>query len=865
MAKIYPNDNCPCKSGKKYKHCCGKKQQADKIDIESIPRSNLKLEDFVKERLSEDIAFIADALQLILGSEGYAYCAANEKMLGEEFNKDRFESFVQRDGMNIYYTTQDMKTKKSFQQFRSYGGEIPKEQMGIMELVRDEHICIKARQVELFHAYLMDNLTKRFDKYFYVPSDEVKDIQDFGCFAHRGFDFAIAITLYLELQLGVHVYFNLLNAYKYPDKDINACRNYYGIPDSVELNTGIFMLLADYANVIESVATRYSAEKEVAVYELVGAYKPDEIEDRKKVIKPGFYKSLFYKYDYISYLRYMVSATCFNLDLMYLQANNAFPQCDFIKYMYSLESIVELFEEKIVEREIEHIKFKDTDIDILKEFGVVNVDSTEDGKHIQTRMDIYHTTVFWMMDELNGAVNHMKPNGFHYEDFADINEDDYTVKNGKRNVNPARKSTRVHGIRKLRMELYNLLNGKFFTLQVGEEPGSKEGYHTIGKYTMLPWISSGEEKTYHIRPFDKEGRPAEDLYAFEIGKRQEFLTLEYRLTGIPVNCVEEYLNPQVFYNWKEKNELLVEISKQNDELKNVNDKLKRHIQLNQELVRNLSHSSANYLNAEKLAQTGIELNKADVGNPGPEQLHLDGLSLILQSEQEMYLSRQLNSLVWRCSADVESLSMQIRSGLSQDDGLDVMAPIEFALKTVIARVLFREQDRRSEFICSKMNKTDEELTNMKSSFMLDILAQNNSENGKVFEWWKQNIGGFTISESAAWSKLKLIKDKAFYDLITEIVTEQIMNALSHGDFGKGITVELGQAEEFKGRPKWVYISCTNQKGNAYTGGRGVGISTLNETMLLLNNNKRGIDITTEDEVFESKVWLVSSYLRVIKN
>ena len=24
--KIYPNDPCPCGSGKKYKHCCGKKQ-----------------------------------------------------------------------------------------------------------------------------------------------------------------------------------------------------------------------------------------------------------------------------------------------------------------------------------------------------------------------------------------------------------------------------------------------------------------------------------------------------------------------------------------------------------------------------------------------------------------------------------------------------------------------------------------------------------------------------------------------------------------------------------------------------------------------------------------------------------------------
>ena len=25
--KIYPNDPCPCGSGKKYKHCCGKKQK----------------------------------------------------------------------------------------------------------------------------------------------------------------------------------------------------------------------------------------------------------------------------------------------------------------------------------------------------------------------------------------------------------------------------------------------------------------------------------------------------------------------------------------------------------------------------------------------------------------------------------------------------------------------------------------------------------------------------------------------------------------------------------------------------------------------------------------------------------------------
>ena len=761
--------------------------------------------------------------------------------------------------MDVYRTTENSKTVESFMELRPYGGTVPEEQMGILEMLKEGYISIKGRQVELFHAYLMDNLSKRFDTYLYVPSDEVKKSQDFGCFAHRGYDFVVAMTLYLELQLGVHVYLNLLASYKFPEEDIDAIRRYYGISDEIELKTGMILMLFDYADVIEKVASVYNAKTEVELYENVGAYKPDEISDRKKVISPGFY-SFPLKYDYIEYLRYMVSATCFNRDMMYFQANCAFPQCDFIKYMYGLESIVELFEEKIEEREIKPPDIKD--INMLKEFG--NVDFNME-KHIQTRMDIYHTTVFWMMDELNGAVNHMKPSQFNYKDFVEINEDEYTIKDGMRIVNPARKSTRIHSVRKLRMELYNLINGNFFTLMVGDEPGSQKNFHMIGKYPILPWLSSGKEKTVHTRPFDRVARPDEDLYSYEIKKRQDFLTLEYRLTGIPVNYVAEYLNPEVFYNWKEKNELLEQTRIQNEELKNVNDKLKRHIELNQELVRNLSHSSANYLNADKLAKTGIELNKADVGNPGPEKLHLEGLSLILQSEQEMYLSRQLNSLVWRCSADVESLAVQIRSGLSKDEGFDITSPVEFALKTVIARVLFRENDRRSEFICSKMNKTDEEITQMKSSFMLDILACNDSGNGKVIEWWNQNIGEFTISESDVWSKIKVLKDKAFYDLITEIVTEQIMNALSHGAFTAGIALELGQAEEFKGRPRWVYINCINKCGNAYTGGRGVGVSTLNETVLLLNSNKRGIDINTDDEMFESKVWLLASYLKIIKS
>ena len=34
------------------------------------------------------------------------------------------------------------------------------------------------------------------------------------------------------------------------------------------------------------------------------------------------------------------------------------------------------------------------------------------------------------MDEMNGAVNGLKSHELVYQDFAEINEDDFTVKNG---------------------------------------------------------------------------------------------------------------------------------------------------------------------------------------------------------------------------------------------------------------------------------------------------------------------------------------------------------------------------------------------------------------------------------------------------
>lgn len=860
MAKIYPNAPCPCGSGKKYKQCCGA----------SLAKTDLRLEDFVLEKLSEDIAFVENVLQLIIGPWGYTYCTNHTEKIEQEYQKDGLKSFVKLDHMGIRKATKNSYNEKiqDIRNVRPYGGGIPDIEEDIMSLQKKGYICSEGRQVEIFHAYLLDNLSRRFKDYLYVPTKQAQKGQVFGAFARRGYDFLLGLTLYLELQLGVHIYLNFRNAGKVSEKFSEKCRDICiktyaleNMPGKDKINIGMSLFLLQYAELLGQIIKQYNAEEEVELYHSIGAYTEKQYAESKAMIQPEFYKPYPLAYHYPNYLFYLVSATCFQREDLYITATCSFPQCDFIKYMIGLKSITELFEEKV--GDMEYDPADSFNVDRLKEWREAHGIRTKE-KHIITRKETYDTAVFWFMDELNGIVNHMKSPNLEYRDFAEINEDDYTLTDGKRDINPARKSTSVNPVRKLRMEIYQALNGKCFNLYVGKEPGDTDLDYRIlaGSYPILPWLSSGKEPTVHCRPFDRTERPDEDLYSLDVKTRQDYLTLEYRLTSIPVNCIEEYLNPDIFYNWEQKNELLKETRRQNEELKIEKDKVERQNKLNLELVRSITHSSANYLNSDKLAQTGIELHNAEKDNPSVDKLHLEGLSLILQSEQEMFLSRQLKGLVIKCSGDGDLLAKQIRSSLSKDEGIGVVVPVEFAIKTVVARVLFRDNDRRSEFIRLKMNKTAEEWSNIQSSFMLDILAANDTaEEGLVLKWWERYITGISVSFSNIWEGIKLIKDQTVYDLITEIVTEQILNALSHGKIEEGIKIEFGQADEFKGRPRWAYIMCRNTIGKRYEGGRGVGITTLNETFLLLNSNKKGIDITEEEYRFESKAWLLSSLLK----
>ena len=314
------------------------------------------------------------------------------------------------------------------------------------------------------------------------------------------------------------------------------------------------------------------------------------------------------------------------------------------------------------------------------------------------------------------------------------------------------------------------------------------------------------------------------------------------------------------------------LKKLNNELEITNQQLNRHMRLNTELVRSLSHSSANYLNSEKLAETGIELRGAKTGDPTLEKIRADGLLLLLQSEHESFMRRRLDSLVIRCSADGYELKQSIRRGLTEQGGKSIIAPLDYALKTILFRLLTRDNDIRSQHMKDILHKTDAVWENLKYSFISDVLANESQGETLTIEWCKKNICDISIAKSDEWKKLNIIEDGAFYDLIVEVVSEQLLNAFTHGNVEDGINIEFGKSSEdaitFKGKtiPRWAFISCMNTIcGQQFKGSKQNGISTLNETMLLLNGNKRGLEVKKEKNHFTNIVWFELDMLRVLKN
>ena len=99
------------------------------------------------------------------------------------------------------------------------------------------------------------------------------------------------------------------------------------------------------------------------------------------------------------------------------------------------------------------------------------------------------------------------------------------------------------------------------------------------------------------------------------------------------------------------------------------------------------------------------------------------------------------------------------------------------------------------------------------------------------------------------------KNGDFYALILEIIVEIMINFLAHGKLQGGVKLEFGQENDQRNRPLWAYIRSENEIGETCTIKSGVGLSSLNNDILLLNGSKRGIGSCETETMYETKVWL----------
>ena len=873
--KIYPNDPCPCGSGKKYKHChkllektnerqknvelmrnivtsAGKdflyiNPNYDGISIPSKENiefnyklSNLSEVEFVKQRLNEDLFYICFLIEFILGDFEHAEAYKSlEERLGKGKLEQTLEEDIKNDGFHVYKTFEGWSQLafkegvRTLKPFFSYG---LKECTDVVKLYQENKLSVY--QIFAFHKYLIKHLEERFNAYRYIPeSSDIKGNVP-GLNQHRGFDFLVGIIINIEIQLGINVI--LEEQYIQDNVECPTGESLYfsqlegtmGADSFESLHFGTKLLIKSFEDAFDRLSLNYKPQDELLALYKQNILTEEDCKDRYLVLIHEKTQANHYYYDYFSALKCMsIAGLCGHIIEGYLNkcALNLCSQMDYTKTIYGVRSAYFLFHENAISE--------------------------------NDMIDFYHQTVFYLIDEKNGLAHGLYPEDLCYVDDINVKDDSLEQTHGLFYLkNPAIRETYFWGHNYFRLDIFEFLQGCYMPF--------KSQSNIYGAYPVIPFFAKPtdqilhckEDRNYLTSPMREEKNHEYYINDFEI--RQSCLNMEMLLTEIPATCLREYLNPSVFYNWKERKEFYNKIQEKNKELQEANDNLKKQMKINHDLVRNIAHSAVNYLNSERLANTGVALHEAQDDNPTLEKLHSDGLLLMLQSEQEEYLTRQLKDAVRKYQSDMSEeekkakeviLEDRIRGSISKSDGILAEEVFGFALRTVIARILFRTKDEKGQYIRNKLNRSESDWTNMTSTFMTDVLA--GDKGNTAFEWWVKNWNAIDLKVSDIWKKIKFSKDGEFYDLILEIVTEFMINALVHGEVQSGITIEFGQENNEKGRPLWAFISSMNKIGDNCEIKSGVGLSSLNNDILLLNHGERAVVHERNGEFYETKTWL----------
>ena len=291
---------------------------------------------------------------------------------------------------------------------------------------------------------------------------------------------------------------------------------------------------------------------------------------------------------------------------------------------------------------------------------------------------------------------------------------------------------------------------------------------------------------------------------------------------------------------RELDKLNRELDDKNKELDDQNEKLNILVDTLQNTIYSLGHSSANVLNSQVLQQAGKALYQAVIEDPTIEELHEKGLVIIEESVNEAYMRNRLMTSELLAKGSTLEYLEQLQKELSKsitDNNVNIIDPFEYSLRTILSRALFRKNEKRFDVVRKRLGRTNEELNTLYKSYIEDILEDSSENKDLVLDWCNNHFCSIELVVSEELKKLRMDKGGNLYNLFATIFMEQLLNAFSHGDIKRNITIELSADCDLCGDMiiwNCINIQCANYIFATGNHGSQTGIKSLNALLEQIN-------------------------------
>lgn len=322
-----------------------------------------------------------------------------------------------------------------------------------------------------------------------------------------------------------------------------------------------------------------------------------------------------------------------------------------------------------------------------------------------------------------------------------------------------------------------------------------------------------------------------------------------------IKKISKLINPEAFEIWLDQQILLESQKALTLEKQALAESQAMLLATNLLMLRRFTHLSANGLQTRAMQNLA---HKVITGTATPQ----DGGKLLVLANNVELVRRQLEKLKIRSCRDSETMRRELRESIVWENGDSIHDILAQSIEIILFRI-FYEDTARIHYIRNKLIKLGLNLDSLVTSFESEIVHEE-IETSAITQWFIKNMISISPEISEDWEMLQFQKDGSCQDLIVEILTELLINFLSHGNVQRENSCSLifsTDGETEFGSPAYLTIKMENSisEEGGYSGGK-TGLDSLKELLDLINTtpekkNHPSLQVNADEHHFSITTWI----------